>query len=143
MSETRANQGLLFALVVSACVAGGAGCATHRTHPYAEFDPQTKGVVVIGDDVVVPDPVPVSEKKKEMLKWVSFPGTTLTITFDEPTPFPRLHCTNNVCESGPIKEKSEHRAYDYHARLGSAPSSNTATSPYQKPGGDPKVIIEY
>jgi hypothetical protein len=143
MSEKQSNRGVLLALVLTASAASGAGCATHRTHPYAEFDPPTKGVLVIANDVVIPDPLPVSEKKKETVKWASFPGTTLSITFDAPSPFPDLHCNNNHCESGPIKEKSAYKAYAYHAGVSVGPSSSPASSAAQKPSGDPTVVIEY
>lgn len=143
MSEKRSNRGVLLALVLVASAAGGAACATHRTHPYAEFDPKTKGVLVIADDLVIPDPLPVSRNKNEKVHWVSFPGTTLTITFEGPSPFSDINCNNNHCQSGPIKESAAYKAYDYHAQVSSGPSSKPASSADQKPPGDPKVIIEY
>ena len=140
MTEERSNRGVLLVLIL-AVAAGGAGCA--HTHPYAKFDPITKGALVIADDIVVPDPLPVSKTKKQMVTWVSFPGTTLQITFDAPSPFPRLHCNKNKCESGPIDENAVDNPYGYHASVTGLASSNPASRAEQRPPGDPTVIIEY
>jgi len=143
MSEKQSNRVALLALVLATAAAGGAGCATHRTHPYAEFDPTTKGALVIADDVVVPDPLPVSKSKKQMVTWASFPGTTLTITFAAPSPFPKLHCEKNVCKSGPIDEKAVDNPYPYRASVAGLASPYPASPAEKKPPGDPTVIIEY
>jgi hypothetical protein len=138
MSKNRSNRGALLALVLATSAAGVDGCKAQRTHPYADFDPPTKGVFVIADDVVVPDPLPVSRDKKQVVHWASFPGTTLTVTFDAPSPFPKLKCEKNVCKSGPIDEKAAYNPYHYRASVaGPAPLAE------QKPAGDPTVIIEY
>lgn len=138
MSKKRSNRGALLALVLATSAAGIAGCAAHRTHRFAEYDPAMKGALVIADDVTIPDPIPVSKHKKQTLHWASFPGTTLTIRFAAPSPFPNLRCEKNVCKSGPIDDGVAYKAYAYSATI-----NGLASSAEQRSSGDPTVIIEY
>lgn len=141
MRHERFHRGAVLTLLMGMLAAGG-GCATHRTHPYAEFDPPIKGAIVLANDIVVKDPLLVSKPKKEKLRWVSFPGTTLTITFDEdPLPF-RVHCQRNQCQSEPVDGSANHKVYAYHATVtGGLPDPEFPAR--AKAPSDPKVIIEY
>ena len=130
--EIRKNTRTFGAIaVLAAFVFGTANCATRYAAPYGTG--ARLAIVVVADDAVIPDPGGLSKKKKHEAEWYSWPGSTLTIQFDDASLFPKLKCGGNHCSSGPIKEGAGDGPYGYHARVSSGE---------QKASLDPTIWIQ-
>lgn len=112
-------------------VLANGGCAT--TH---EWENPVKGAFVMETDVVIPDPVILSKSRNHVVKWFSWPGTTLKISFADTTVFPALKCTANKCDSGPIAAEAALKDFDYTATVTGLDARAAASK-------DPKVRIKY
>lgn len=109
-----------------------AGCAHQwAAEPYGQGAHIT--ILVVTSDAVIPDPVRLHKKQSQEAEWYSWPGSTLTIQFDDPTLFPGLSCSGNHCSSGPIAREAAYKPNGYHARV---------NSPERKASLDPTIMIE-
>lgn len=129
-NETPPVRRMLAVLTVLALLA--TGCAHQwAAEPYGQGAHIT--ILVVTSDAVVPDPVRLHKKQNHEAEWYSWPGSTLTIQFDDPTLFPRMSCSGNHCSSGAIGERATNKPHGYHARV---------SSPERKASLDPTIMIE-
>jgi len=130
--KSQSRNGALAAVLVVALAA--VGCASRWATPFEPSAHMT--VIVAANDAVVPDPIALSKSKRHEADWYSWPGSTLTVQFDDSSLFPRLTCSGNHCSSGPISGKAATKAHGYHARVSSP------AQPEQKASIDPTVMID-